>query len=75
MFLPDLAVPGELPATFAGWRAQQFRWTKGFSQVAVKLLGQVWRSDLPLTAKIGLTMQTGQTACYPADGDHQCWVR
>jgi hypothetical protein len=65
IFLHDLSVPGELPATFAGWRAQQFRWTKGFSQVALKLLGRVWRSDLPLTAKIALTMQTGQTACYP----------
>jgi cellulose synthase/poly-beta-1,6-N-acetylglucosamine synthase-like glycosyltransferase len=65
VFLPDLAVPGELPATFAGWRAQQFRWTKGFAQVAVKLLGRVWRSDLPLSAKVALTMQTGQTACYP----------
>jgi cellulose synthase/poly-beta-1,6-N-acetylglucosamine synthase-like glycosyltransferase len=64
-FLPDLAVPGELPATLAGWRAQQFRWTKGFVQVARKLLGRVWRSNLPLTAKIALTMQTGQTACYP----------
>jgi cellulose synthase/poly-beta-1,6-N-acetylglucosamine synthase-like glycosyltransferase len=64
-FLPDLAAPGELPATLAGWRAQQFRWTKGFVQVARKLLGRVWRSDLPLAAKIALTMQTGQTACYP----------
>jgi cellulose synthase/poly-beta-1,6-N-acetylglucosamine synthase-like glycosyltransferase len=65
VFLPDLAVPGELPATFSGWRAQQFRWTKGFAQVALKLMGRVWRSDLPLTAKVALTMQTGQTSCYP----------
>lgn len=65
IFLPDLAVPGELPASLAGWRAQQFRWTKGFAQVARKLLGRVWRSDMPLTAKLALTVQTGQTACYP----------
>jgi cellulose synthase/poly-beta-1,6-N-acetylglucosamine synthase-like glycosyltransferase len=65
IYLPDLAVPGELPATLAGWRAQQFRWTKGFAQVARKLLGRVWASDLPLAAKMALTMQTLQTACYP----------
>jgi cellulose synthase/poly-beta-1,6-N-acetylglucosamine synthase-like glycosyltransferase len=65
VYLPDLAAPGELPATVAGWRAQQFRWTKGFAQVARKLLGRVWRSNLPLGAKVGLTMQTLQTACYP----------
>jgi cellulose synthase/poly-beta-1,6-N-acetylglucosamine synthase-like glycosyltransferase len=65
VFLADLAVPGELPASFAGWRAQQFRWTKGFAQVALKLLKRVWQSDLPLSAKVALTMQTGQTACYP----------
>jgi cellulose synthase/poly-beta-1,6-N-acetylglucosamine synthase-like glycosyltransferase len=68
VFLPNLAVPGELPATIAGWRAQQFRWTKGFAQVARKLLGQVWRSKLPLAAKLAMTMQTGQTACYPLAG-------
>jgi cellulose synthase/poly-beta-1,6-N-acetylglucosamine synthase-like glycosyltransferase len=65
IFLPELAAPGELPATLAGWRAQQFRWTKGFAQVARKLLGQVWRSKLPMVAKVGLTMQTIQAACYP----------
>jgi hypothetical protein len=65
IFLPGLAAPGELPATLAGWRAQQFRWTKGFAQVARKLLGRVWRSELPLAAKVGLTMQTIQAACYP----------
>jgi cellulose synthase/poly-beta-1,6-N-acetylglucosamine synthase-like glycosyltransferase len=64
-FLPDLAVPGELPPTLAAWRTQQFRWTKGFAQVAKKLIGRVWRSDLPLLAKLAFTLQTAQPMCYP----------
>ena len=65
IYLTDLSVPGELPATLSAWRAQQFRWTKGFVQVARKLLGQVWRSKLPVATKLGLTMQTCQSVCYP----------
>ena len=49
--LSDLEVPGELPETAAGWRAQQARWTKGHAQCARKLLPQIWASDLPLWKK------------------------
>jgi cellulose synthase/poly-beta-1,6-N-acetylglucosamine synthase-like glycosyltransferase len=65
VFRGDIAVPGELPTTLAGWRAQQFRWTKGFAQVARKLLGEVWRSALPAHVKLALTVQTCQPLCYP----------
>jgi cellulose synthase/poly-beta-1,6-N-acetylglucosamine synthase-like glycosyltransferase len=64
-FLDDVAVPGELPDTLAAWRAQQFRWTKGFVQVARKLLPRVWASPLPFAAKLALTLQTCQPLCYP----------
>jgi hypothetical protein len=64
-FRGDIAVPGELPTTLASWRAQQFRWTKGFAQVARKLLGRVWRSRLPTHFKLALTIQTCQPLCYP----------
>ncbi|GIL40798.1 glycosyltransferase [Roseiterribacter gracilis] len=65
VFLPDLSVPGELPPTLAAWRTQQFRWTKGFAQVAKKLIGRVWRADLPLAAKVAFTLQTAQPMCFP----------
>ncbi len=65
VFLPDLAVPGELPPTLAAWRTQQFRWTKGFAQVGKKLIGRVWRAKLPLVAKLAFTLQTAQPMCYP----------
>jgi hypothetical protein len=64
-FRDDLTVPGELPTTLAGWRAQQFRWTKGFAQAARKLLLPVWRSNLPLVVKLALTVQLCEPACYP----------
>lgn len=65
VFRGDITVPGELPTTLASWRAQQFRWTKGFAQVAQKTLGAVWRSRLPTRVKLALTLQTCQPLCYP----------
>lgn len=62
--LPDLEVPGELPETAAGWRAQQARWTKGHGQCARKLLPQIWTSEFPLWKKAILTLQICQFAFY-----------
>jgi hypothetical protein len=39
-------VPGELPANFADFRRQQFRWTKGVAEVALKVLPRLWRSRI-----------------------------
>jgi hypothetical protein len=65
-FLGDLAVPAEVPATVAAWRQQQFRWTKGAAETARKLLGRLWRSALPLRAKLQGTLHLGNFAVYPA---------
>ena len=62
--LPDLEVPGELPETAAGWRAQQARWTKGHAQCAKKLLPEIWMSDFPLWKKAILSFQICQFAFY-----------
>jgi cellulose synthase/poly-beta-1,6-N-acetylglucosamine synthase-like glycosyltransferase len=62
--LPDLEVPGELPETAAGWRAQQARWTKGHAQCARKLLPEIWTSGFPLWKKAILTFQICQFAFY-----------
>lgn len=37
-FLTTVEVPGELPETFGVWALQQRRWTKGFGQVALRVL-------------------------------------
>ena len=62
--LPDLEVPGELPETAAGWRAQQARWTKGHAQCARKLLPEIWLSDFPIWKKLVLSFQICQFAFY-----------
>jgi len=62
--LPDLEVPGELPETAAGWRAQQARWTKGHAQCAKKLLPEIWMSDFSLWKKAILSFQICQFAFY-----------
>lgn len=65
-FFTELSVPGELPNTVTAWRNQQFRWTKGFAQTALKLLPAIWRSPMPLSHKLAITVQFWQGWVYPA---------
>ncbi len=51
VFLPELTSPAELPAEMNAFKAQQFRWTKGGAQTALKLLPKVMLSRLPLKVK------------------------
>lgn len=64
-YLSDITVPGELPSNISAWRVQQFRWTKGFAQVACKLLPTIWRSTLPRKAKVAVSLQLLQCLFYP----------
>ena len=52
LYLPELAVPSELPVDVNGFKTQQYRWAKGAVQTGRKLLGRILRSDLPLKVKI-----------------------
>ncbi|WP_295584859.1 glycosyltransferase [uncultured Lamprocystis sp.] len=64
-FLIDLTVPGALPASVPAWRAQQFRWNKGFVQCALKLTPRVWRSSaLSFRHKLMLTLEMAQPLAY-----------
>ncbi|MCC6920849.1 MAG: glycosyltransferase [Alphaproteobacteria bacterium] len=66
-FMPSVAIPGELPENVPAWRQQQFRWTKGFTQVAMKLLPSVYRSPrLTFIQKFAMTFQLFQGWAYPA---------
>ena len=65
VFLPDLEVPGELPATFAGFKSQQFRWAKGSMQTALRLLPRVWRSKTPLSGKVEASFHMTHYAVHP----------
>jgi cellulose synthase/poly-beta-1,6-N-acetylglucosamine synthase-like glycosyltransferase len=52
VFLPDLTAPAELPSEMMAFKAQQFRWTKGGAQTALKLLPKVLLSRSPLKVKL-----------------------
>ena len=58
-------VTGELPQRLADFGAQQSRWSKGFMQVARKLLPQVWNSDWSCEAKFTTTVALGQQLIFP----------
>ena len=52
IFLPDLKSPAELPPEMHAFKAQQFRWTKGGTQTALKLLPKVLLAKLPLKVRV-----------------------
>jgi cellulose synthase/poly-beta-1,6-N-acetylglucosamine synthase-like glycosyltransferase len=52
IFLPKLTAPAELPPEMNAFKVQQFRWTKGGAQTAMKLLPKVMLSDAPLKVKL-----------------------
>jgi cellulose synthase/poly-beta-1,6-N-acetylglucosamine synthase-like glycosyltransferase len=65
VFLMEPHVVGELPAKLDDFSAQQSRWSKGFMQVARKLLGPIWRSDWSDEAKFMTTVALGQQLIFP----------
>lgn len=65
VFLMEPHVVGELPQKIDDFSAQQSRWSKGFVQVARKLLGPIWRSDWSTEAKLTTTVALGQQLIFP----------
>lgn len=50
-YVIDVVVPAELPENYVGFKSQQFRWAKGSTQTAMKLLSRVMGSQVSLHAK------------------------
>lgn len=65
VFLMDTHVVGELPQKVEDFSAQQSRWSKGFVQVARKLLGPIWKSAWPTEAKLTTTVALAQQLIFP----------
>jgi len=59
VYLPEVEVPAELPVTFGAYRRQQHRWARGSLEVALKLVGRVWRSQIPLSHKLEAALHLG----------------
>lgn len=65
VYADDLECPGELPTSLAAFKAQQRRWARGSTEVARKLLGRLWRSELPLGAKAQATLHLLHYLVHP----------
>lgn len=52
LYLPEVAVPAEIPAQLEALKRQQFRWAKGSIQTAIKLMGPLLRSNQPWPIKL-----------------------
>ncbi len=51
IYLPQVVAPAEVPVTANAWKSQQFRWAKGSTQTARKLLPRLLKSDLSIEVK------------------------
>jgi len=65
VFLMEPHVVGELPQKLDDFRVQQSRWSKGFVQVARKLLMPILKSDLSGEAKFTTAVALGQQLIFP----------
>jgi cellulose synthase/poly-beta-1,6-N-acetylglucosamine synthase-like glycosyltransferase len=65
VYLPALDCPSELPVEMHGFQVQQFRWAKGLTQVARKLLPAILRAKIPLRTKVEAVMHLTPNISYP----------
>jgi cellulose synthase/poly-beta-1,6-N-acetylglucosamine synthase-like glycosyltransferase len=65
VYLPDLDCPSELPVEVHGFQVQQFRWAKGLTQCAKKLLPGIVRSNIPFRVKVEAFMHLTPNLSYP----------
>ena len=65
LYLPELAVPSELPVDAAGFKSQQNRWAKGAVQTGRKLLGRILRAPLPWRVKAEAFVHLTNNLSYP----------
>ncbi|NKN34035.1 glycosyltransferase family 2 protein [Marichromatium bheemlicum] len=64
-FLGGLEVPAVLPTSTRAWRAQQFRWSKGFAQCFLKLAPMIWSSPrLAPWQKLMISLELAQPLAF-----------
>ena len=61
----EVIVPAELPVQIEAFKRQQFRWAKGSTQTALKLLGRLWQEPEPLWRKLLGTLHLTNYAVHP----------
>ena len=66
VYLPQVAVPAELPEHMSAFRTQQFRWAKGSIEVARKLVATVTRSQRPWPQRLEACLHLTHNVPYLA---------
>ncbi len=65
VFLPDLAVPAELPVEMNSFKSQQCRWAKGAMQTCKKSLPRILRGDFSPAEKLEAWYHLTGNISYP----------
>ena len=65
VYIPAVECPSELPVDMQGFQVQQSRWSKGLTQVALKILPRLLRSDLPRRVKLEAIFHLTPNISYP----------
>ncbi|MGD9331176.1 MAG: glycosyltransferase [Desulfobacterales bacterium] len=64
-YLIDLVAPAEIPRNLNAFKSQQFRWAKGSTQTAIKLMPRIWRSSFSRFAKFQAFMHMTHYIIHP----------
>lgn len=65
VYQPDVVCPSELPVEMYSFQTQQFRWAKGLTQVARKLLPSLLRCDAPRRTRVEAMLHLVPNVSYP----------
>jgi cellulose synthase/poly-beta-1,6-N-acetylglucosamine synthase-like glycosyltransferase len=65
IYVAGIECPSELPVETYAFQVQQSRWAKGLTQVAMKLMPAILRSDIPVRAKIEAFFHLTPNISYP----------
>jgi cellulose synthase/poly-beta-1,6-N-acetylglucosamine synthase-like glycosyltransferase len=65
VYLPNVVCPSELPVEMYSFQTQQFRWAKGLTQVACKLLPDLFRSNASWHVKVQAALHLIPNVSYP----------
>lgn len=64
-YLADLVAPAEIPQDLNAFKSQQFRWAKGSTQTAIKLMPRILRSSFSGFAKFQAFMHMTHYVIHP----------
>ncbi len=64
-YLPHIECPAELPIEMTAFKTQQARWAKGLIQTSIKILPQVFRSNMSRKNKIESVYHLTANLSYP----------